>query len=179
MIESLFAGLHVSGVTFEPTAHPTYHPGRVAQLAVDGDSVGVMGQLHPLVQEAFGLSPDNPVLATEIDFERLRAHIPASFQVRPVPRFPAVRQDIALVVDENIPADQVQAAILEAGGQLLTDVRLFDVYQGEQIEQGKKSLAYTLTFSAADRTLTDKQVAKVQSKIVKRLEASLGARLRG
>jgi len=179
MIESLFAGLHVSGVTFEPTEHPTYQPGRVAQLAVDGDPVGVMGQLHPLVQEAFGLSLDNPVLATEIDFERLRAHIPASFQVRPVPRFPAVRQDIALVVDEDIPADQVQAAILEVGGQLLTDVRLFDVYQGEQIEQGKKSLAYTLTFSAADRTLTDKQVAKVQSKIVKRLEAGLGARLRG
>jgi phenylalanyl-tRNA synthetase beta chain len=119
-----------------------------------------------------------PVLAAEIDFDTLSRHIPASHLVRPVPRFPAVRQDIALVVDQSIPASQVQAAILAAGGKLLTGVRLFDVYQGEQIGAGKKSLAYALTFQAEDRTLTDQEVAKAQGRIVTKLEKELGARLR-
>jgi len=147
----------------------------------------VMGQLHPLVQEAFGLPcslADNapvepPVLAAEIDLASLAAHIPDNFAVRPAPRFPVVRQDVALVVDEGIPAEQVQAAIVQAGGQLLIEARLFDVYRGLQIGAGKKSLAYTLTFSADDRTLTDQQVAKVQARIVRGLESALGARLRG
>ena len=179
IVESLCAGLHVSGVAFEPTEHPSCHPGRLARLRVNGEHVGVLGQLHPLVQAAFDLPDKSPVLAAEIDFDALSRHIPASHRTSPVPRFPTVRQDVALVVDESIPASQVQAAILAAGGKLLADVRLFDVYQGEQIGAGKKSLAYTLTFQAEDRTLTDQEVAKVQSKIVSRLEKELGARLRG
>ncbi len=178
MVESLLNGLHVSGVAFEPMEHPSYHPGRVARLRVNGEHVGMLGQLHPMVQEAFDLPGEAPVLAAEIDFEALSRRIPASHRISPVPRFPAVRQDIALVVDQNVPAGQVQAAILAAGGPLLADVRLFDVYQGEQIGAGKKSLAYALTFQAEDRTLTDQEVAKVQAKIVSRLEKELGAKLR-
>jgi phenylalanyl-tRNA synthetase beta chain len=178
IVESLLNGLHVSGGAFEPMEHPSYHPGRVARLRVNGEHVGMLGQLHPMVQEAFDLPGEAPVLAAEIDFEALSRHIPASHRIGPVPRFPAVRQDIALVVDQNVPAGQVQAAILAAGGPLLADVRLFDVYQGEQIGPGKKSLAYALTFQAEDRTLTDQEVAKVQAKIVSRLEKELGARLR-
>jgi phenylalanyl-tRNA synthetase beta chain len=179
ILESLLDGLHVSGVNFEPTEHPSYHPGRVAHLRVNDDPVGVLGQLHPLVQAAFDLPEDNPVFMAEIDFEALSHHIPDSHLVRPVPRFPAIRQDIALVVDESTPANQVQATIMAAGGHLLADARLFDVYRGEQIGAGKKSLAYTLTFQAEDRTLTDQEAAKAQSRIVKRLEKELGARLRG
>jgi phenylalanyl-tRNA synthetase beta chain len=179
ILESLLDGLHVSGVNFEPTEHPSYHPGRVARLRVNDDPVGVLGQLHPLVQAAFDLSEDNPVFVAEIDFEALSHHIPDSHLVRPVPRFPAIRQDIAVVVDESTPANQVQATIMAAGGHLLADARLFDVYRGEQIGAGKKSLAYTLTFQAEDRTLTDQEAAKAQSRIVKRLEKELGARLRG
>jgi phenylalanyl-tRNA synthetase beta chain len=158
--------------------HPSYHPGREARLRVNGEHVGMLGQLHPMVQEAFDLPGEAPVLAAEIDFEALSRHIPASHRIGPVPRFPAVRQDIALVVDQNVLAGQVQAAILAAGGRLLSGVRLFDVYRGEQIGPGKKSLAYALTFQAEDRTLTDQEVAKVQAKIVSRLEKELGARLR-
>jgi phenylalanyl-tRNA synthetase beta chain len=178
VVESLLDGLHIGGTTFEPVEHPYFHPGRVARLQVDGEHMGVLGQLHPLVQEAFDLPGDVPVLAAEIDFDTLSRHIPASHLVRPVPRFPAVRQDIALVVDQSIPASQVQAAILAAGGKLLAGVRLFDVYQGEQIGAGKKSLAYALTFQAEDRTLTDQEVAKAQGRIVSKLEKELGARLR-
>jgi phenylalanyl-tRNA synthetase beta chain len=178
ILESLLGGLHVSEVNFEAAEHPSYHPGRVARLHINDDPVGVLGQLHPLVQAAFDLPEDDPVFVAEIDFEALSRHIPESHLVRPVPRFPAIRQDIAVVVDESTPANLVQATITAAGGHLLVDTRLFDVYRGEQIGAGKKSLAYTLTFQAEDRTLTDRDAAKVQNRIVKRLEKELGARLR-
>ena len=178
ILEALLDGLRVSGVTFEPTQHASYYPGRVAHMQVDGQALGVLGQLHPLVQEAFDLPEDQPILVAEIDFEALSRAIPDVHRVVSVPRFPAVRQDIALILDESTPASQVQAAILGAGGKLLADVRLFDVYRGEQIGAQKKSLAYALTFQAEDRTLTDQEVAKVQSRIVARLEQELGAVLR-
>ena len=184
IIEDLLDGLHVNDVDFEPTEHPSFYPGRTARLWVYGEPVGVLGQLHPLVQEAFGLPPvdprgeDKPTLVAEIDFEALSHYIPDAHLVIPVPRFPSIRQDIALVVDEAVPASLVQATILGAGGRLLVDARLFDVFRSDQIGAGKKSLAYALTFQAPDRTLTDKQAADVQSKIVKKLEKELGAKLR-
>jgi phenylalanyl-tRNA synthetase beta chain len=184
IVEDLLDGLHVSDIDIEPTEHPSYYPGRVARVRVRGESAGVLGQLHPLVQEAFGLPPvdprgeDKPVLVAEIDLEVLSQHIPDAHLVSPVPRFPAIRQDIAVVVDEGVPASQVEATIVGAGGRLLADVRLFDVYRGGQIGAGKKSLAYALTFQAPDRTLTDKDAAKAQSRIVKKLEKELGANLR-
>lgn len=179
IVETLLEGLHVGHAAFEPVDQASYRPGRTAHLLVDGQAVGVLGELHPMVQEAFDMPVESPVLAAEIDLAALETCLPERFTVRPVPRFPSVHQDIALVVDENLPADQVQAAIAQAGGQLLSDVRLFDVFRGAQIGAGKKSLAYTLTFTAGDRTLTDEQVAKVQARIVRSLETTLGARLRG
>jgi phenylalanyl-tRNA synthetase beta chain len=100
------------------------------------------------------------------------------YTVTSVPRYPAVLQDIAVVVDEGVPASEVQAVIVEAGGKLLRDVRLFDMYRGEQVGAGKKSLAYSLTFQADDRTLTEKDANKLRDKIVRRLNATLGATLR-
>lgn len=178
IVEALLEGLQVSGADFVTTEHPGFYPGRVARLQVSGDYLGVLGQLHPLVQEAYDLPEGDPVYVAEIDFEALSHLIPVGHLVTPVPRFPAVRQDIAVVVDEGTPANQVQATILAAGGRLLASARLFDVYQGEQLGAGKKSLAYALTFQAEDRTLTDKEVAKVQSRIVRALERELGAKLR-
>jgi phenylalanyl-tRNA synthetase beta chain len=184
IVEDLLEGLHVSDIDIGPAEHPSYYPGRTARLRVKGKSGGVLGQLHPLVQEAFGLPPvdprgeDKPVLVADIDLDILSQHIPDAHLVSPVARFPAIRQDIAVVVDEGVPAGQVEATIVGAGGRLLAGVRLFDVYRGGQIDAGKKSLAYALTFQAPDRTLTDKDAAKVQSRIVKKLEKELGAKLR-
>jgi phenylalanyl-tRNA synthetase beta chain len=178
ILETLIEGLHVPKVEFEPTQDPSYYPGRVASLRVDGETIGVLGQLHPLVQEAFDLPEDRPVLVAHIDFEAMSQHISNIHRVSPVPRFPAVRQDIAVIVDESMPAKQVETTILASGGRLLSGARLFDVYRGEQIGAAKKSLAYTLTFQAEDRTLTDREVAKVQDRIVSKLEKELGARLR-
>jgi phenylalanyl-tRNA synthetase beta chain len=176
-VEGLLEGLHVENAAYRSIEHPSYHPGRVAEVVVDGDSVGQLGQLHPLVCEAYELT-EHPLLAAELDVEKLQAATRLQYTVTPVSRYPAVLQDIAVVVSEGVPADQVQAVIVEAGGQLLRDVHLFDLYRGEPVPEGKKSLAYNLTFQADDRTLTEKDANKIRDKIVQRLNDELGATLR-
>ena len=163
---------------YEPADHPSYHPGRSASLVVNGKPAGVLGELHPLVRKAFDL-PDQPVCAAEFDLEvLLEAALAGAY--RSVSRFPAVREDIAVVVDEAVPAAQVEAAIWNASGTqgVLREVRLFDVYRGEQIGAGRKSLAYRLVYQAADRTLTDEDATQLRTKIVKTLERELSATLR-
>jgi phenylalanyl-tRNA synthetase beta chain len=180
VVESLLDGLHITYITYTPARHYAYYPGRTAQLTVDGQIVGLFGQLHPLVAQAYTLKTEAnwPVLAADFDLDILLAQVPDGHVVKGVLRFPPVQQDIAVIVDEAVPADQVQALILQAGQPLLTGARLFDLFRGEQIGSGKKSLAYSLTFQADDRTLTDAVVAKQQQKIVQRLERELGAKLR-
>lgn len=178
VVESLVEGLHLTSARYEAAAHPSYHPGRVANLLVDDQAIGLLGELHPLVAAAYELPAEQPALVADLDLDALLAHVPDSHHVASLPRFPAVQQDLALVLDESIPAERVRALIEEAGQPLLSQVRLFDVYRGEQIGAGKKSLAYNLTFQAEDRTLTDKAVAKQQDRIVRRLEQELGAKMR-
>jgi phenylalanyl-tRNA synthetase beta chain len=136
--------------------------------------------LHPQVAQAYSFKSDDdrPVLAVDFNLDQLLAQVEEGHVVRGVPRFPPVQQDIAVIVDEIIPAERVQTLIWQTGQPLLTEVRLFDLFRGEQIGAGKKSLAYSLTFQAEDRTLTDKDAAKQQQKIVQRLERELGAKLR-
>ena len=100
------------------------------------------------------------------------------FDSRPVPEFPPMLEDIAVIVDEALPADRVETLIRQTGGKTLADVRLFDIFRGEQIGEGKKSMAYGLTYQAFDRTLTDKDAAQIRNKIIRRLEQELGAKLR-
>jgi phenylalanyl-tRNA synthetase beta chain len=176
VVETLLAGLGLEGMS-EQGKHPAFHPGRCAQVNIGDSVVGVMGELHPLVREAFDLS-EQPVCALEFDLEALLAQVGEVRTMQPISRFPAVVQDIALVVDENLSAEEVWQAILASGGRLLRDARLFDLYRGEQIPPGKKSLAYSLTYQAEDRTLTDAEVAQVQERIVRRLARELGAELR-
>jgi phenylalanyl-tRNA synthetase beta chain len=118
------------------------------------------------------------VLAADFNLDTLLTQAADMHVVRGVPRFLPVQQDIAVIVDETISADQVEALVVQTGKPLLTKVRLFDLFRGEQIGAGKKSLAYSLTFQADDRTLTDQDAAKQQQKIVQRLERELGAKLR-
>ncbi len=177
VVEALVAGLHIAGVTYSAATHPTFMPGRTAQVLIAGEVVGWLGELHPAVREQYDL-PAQPVLAADLDFEKLLAHVDELYAVSPVPEFPPVKEDLAVIVDEATLAAQVEAVIRDSGGELLTGLILFDVYRGEQIGAGKKSLAYSLTYQAPDRTLTDADVAKVRAKIVKRLQETLGATLR-
>jgi phenylalanyl-tRNA synthetase beta chain len=141
-------------------------------------ALGTMGELHPLVIEAFEIRTEVPVIAAELDLATLLAAIPERHHVTPVAPYPAVREDLAIVVDRGITAVTVAETIKKAGGFLLQEVHLFDLYEGQQVPQGKKSLAYHLTFQAPNRTLKDKDVQKVRQRILAQLERELGAKLR-
>ncbi|PWH18689.1 MAG: phenylalanine--tRNA ligase subunit beta [Anaerolineae bacterium] len=176
MIEALMEALHLQ-VSYVPAEHPSFHPGKCASVLLNGAPLGVFGELHPQVAENYDFV--SPVQAAEFDLEAILTALPAGYAVRPVSEFPPVLEDIAVIVDESLPADRVEALIWQTGGKLLASVRLFDVFRGEQIGAGKKSLAYALTYQSLEGTLTDKEAAAIRNRIVRRLENELGAKLRG
>ncbi|NWG32808.1 MAG: phenylalanine--tRNA ligase subunit beta [Chloroflexi bacterium] len=175
-IQLLLSGLHYTDITYASAASiPHLHPGKAAEVRIGDVRVGVFGELHPLVKDRYELG-EAPVLLAEFDLDALR-RIPPVYGIRPVPEVPPVLEDIAVIVDETTPASKVDALIRQTGGKVLAHVRLFDVYRGEQIGAGKKSLAYSLTYQS-DRTMTDAEAAAIRKKIIKRLEQELGAKLR-
>ena len=176
-VERLLEKLHVTGLSYERAEHPTFHPGRSATIKIGERTLGTFGELHPLVARAFELE-DHPVQIAEFDLDLLLQVSVEDFDLQALPTTPPVLEDIALVVPADLPAAEVEAVIRQAGGDLLREVRLFDVYTGDSIEAGKKSLAYSLTYQAKDRTLTDKEAAKLRKKIIKATEKRLGAKLR-
>lgn len=178
VVEGLLEDLHFSKVQYRPVEWSLLHPGRAAEVLADGEKVlGRFGEMHPKVAEAFGLS-GQPVLLGEFDLETLRLALPYRHLYRPVPRFPAALRDLAVIVEEALPAERVEQEIGLAGGALLRDTRLFDLYRGESISVGHKSLAYALTYQADDRTLTDNEVKKAHEKIMGRLKHVLKAQIR-
>lgn len=178
IIELLMSGLHIENLCVEPTEHPTYRPGYTARLLLGEHQLGVMGELHPLVVEGFEIRTDHPVIAAELDLDLLIQHIPDRHQIRPVSSFPAVLEDLAVVVKKEVAAAEVESVIRQAGGFLLQEVTLFDLYEGEQVPPGHKSLAYHLTFQSPGKTLTDRDVRKSRQRILKQLSHRLGATLR-
>jgi phenylalanyl-tRNA synthetase beta chain len=180
VLEALLASWHIDDAVYEPTDHPAFYPGRVAEIRIGaGIGIGVAGQVHPLVAERFEMADGVPMLAAELDLDALLESIPAGFTVKAVAQYPAVYQDMAVVVDQELPAARVEQLIRETGGGLLVDIQLFDLYRGEQLPAGKKSLAYALAFQADDRTLTDAEVNHLREKIVRRLGREIDAHLRG
>ncbi len=155
--------------------NPSYHPGRCANLTKDGRVFGVMGEIHPTVAENYGM--DCRVYCFSLDADALFELAQPEKTYKPLPKFPAVTRDLALVCDESIPVGTLEKAIVRGGGALLENIQLFDVYQGAQIEAGKKSVAFSITLRSADSTLKDEQTAAVMNKIMKELEKT-GAVLR-
>ena len=181
MLDALTDGLRIAAVHYEPADHPTFHPGKCAHLLAGERTLGVFGELHPQVKERYDLpqtAAATPLLVADLDFDALMALIPPLYAVETVPAFPPVLEDLAVVVDEALPPGHVAEVIAEAGGKMVTGVRLFDVYRSEQIGADKKSLAYSITYQATDKTLTDKDVAGIRQRIVRRLEQAVGAKLR-
>ncbi len=175
-IELLLAGLRFTDIVYaEASSSYQLHPGKSAEIKVSGQVVGVFGELHPLAKEKYEFG-DAPVIVAEFDLEKLRALNP-SYGIVPVSEFPPMYEDIAIILDESVAASAVEALIRQTGGRTVTDVRLFDVYRDEKIGAGKKSLAYSLTYQA-EKTLTDADAAAIRNKIVKRLENTIGAKLR-
>jgi phenylalanyl-tRNA synthetase beta chain len=178
VVGGLAADLHLPEVMYRPSPAPYLHPGRAAEVVAAGKSLGHFGELHPKVAQAYDLA-NRTVLVGELDVEALQAALPPRYAFRPVPRFPAALRDIAVVVAEEVTAERLEAEIRAGGGELLRGVRLFDVYRGESIAPGCKSLAYALTYQADDRTLTDKEIDKAHQKVEGRLKHTLKATVRG
>ncbi len=177
-IELLLSGLRYTDVSYSATDSVNYlHPGKAAEVKVNGQIVGVFGELHPLVKEKYELG-NAPILVAEFDLDALRAAEGPAYGIIPVADFPPVYEDIAVIVDESVAAARVEGLIRQTGGKSVSAVRLFDVYRGDQIGAGKKSLAYNLTYQAPDKTMTDAEAAQIRNKIVKRLEQEVGAKLR-
>jgi phenylalanyl-tRNA synthetase beta chain len=182
IVERLIEGLHIRDIQYKPGEHPTFHPGKCAKAWAGDVQVGVFGELHPLVKENYDLPATfahTPIMVAEFNLEALLGLIPPHYQTHGVPEFPPVLEDLAVVIDEATPADLVAATIREAGGKMVSDVRLFDVYRSDQIGVGKKSLAYSVTYQSVEKTLADKDVAAIRSKIMRKLEQAIGAKLRG
>ncbi|MDP3451025.1 MAG: hypothetical protein Q8R87_10635, partial [Anaerolineaceae bacterium] len=177
----LLQGLRLDGVSYVSAEHPSYHPGKCARVLVGDQQIGVMGELHPKVKGNYDFPATfkAPVLAAEFDLDLLIELVPPLYQTVDVPVFPPVIEDLAFILDEDLADEKVEALIRQTGGKLLADVKLFDIFRGEQIGAGKKSLAYKLTYIAPDRTLEAAEVSAMRNKIIKRMEYEFKAKLRG
>lgn len=153
-----------------------YHPGRKAIMSAEGVKLATLGEIHPDIAGNFDI--DRRVYIAEIDLDVLRPLEKDFYGVKPLPKFPAVTRDIAVVVDESVGAGTMMETIRKVAAKTLEDVRLFDIYRGEKLGANRKSVAYAMTFRAADRTLTDEEIAGTMNKILKSLNENFGAEIR-
>ncbi len=178
VVQGLLHDLHLANVSYRPVSVPRLHPGKTAEIVAGERVLGLLGELHPKVAEAFDLA-GRAVLVAELELEPLLAAIPPRYAYSSFSRFPPALLDVAVIVPEETPAERVEAEIRAAGGSLLKAVRLFDLYRGDSIPVGTKSLAYALTYQADDRTLSPKEVEKAHKSVENRLRHVLNARIRG
>lgn len=177
LLETLFDHLRVEGVRFRRGEHPAMHPGRTAVVEVAGHPVGFVGEIHPAVKKEFDLT--TPVILFELNLDLLWSAVDKEIiRVVPLPKFPPVLRDLALVIPENVGAQAVTALFREIGGDKLEAVNLFDVYQGDKIPTGCRSMAFSLTFRTPDRTLQDDEVNTVMDAIITAAAERFGAQLR-
>lgn len=152
------------------------HPTRSANIIIDGQNVGFLGQINPAVLEEFG--SDKPVYAAELDYENIKNYLNDKIVYKPISKFPSVERDIAIISDDNVTCEQLISAIKEKGGDYLEKVTLFDVYRGNGVEKGKKSMAFRLLFVSNDRTLNVDEIDLTITQILNNLEIKTGATLR-
>ena len=176
-LEAILAGLRLPKATYTAVKdNPTYHPGRCANVSIGGVELGYMGQIHPLVAKKYGM--DTEVYCVEISFSKLFAlRLPEATNV-PLPKYPTVTRDLALICDEAVTVAQAEDVITAAAGKLLRGIRLFDIYRGTGVPEGKKSMAFSLELRADDRTLTDADSEGVVTKVLAALKEKLDAALR-
>ncbi|MDE2931146.1 MAG: phenylalanine--tRNA ligase subunit beta [Chloroflexota bacterium] len=178
--EQVLRQFGIAAYGFVPVEHPTFHPYRAAAVTVRAGEeervVGIVGEINAEVSAGYDI--DQRVMALVLNLHDLVDQARATPEFAPPSRHPAVVQDLAIVLDAQIPAERVVAEVRNAGGKLLEGVDLFDVYQGPQVPEGKRSLAYTLTFRAPDRTLNDAEVNTIRDRIIFKLQVSLDATLR-
>ena len=176
-VESILEAMRIEGAEYAAVRdNPSYHPGRCASVSVSGKTIGVFGQVHPAVQKNYG--SDLELYAAELSLDALIENQGAEPTYKALPRFPAVTRDIAVVADREITVGEIEKTIRVSGGELLRDVRLFDVYEGPGILPGKRSTAYSMTLRSDEGTLTDDHADEVMTNVLTALREKLGAERR-
>lgn len=176
VVDALLAHFGETG-RYAPGGDCYFHPGRKAVVSVDGRSVAQLGEIHPDVAEAFGMAGKR-VYVAEVDVETLDACTPAISAPRPIPKFPAVSRDIALVMNDSQPVGDIIDEIYHAAGKICENVSVFDVYRGAQLGEGKKSVAFSLTLRAADHTLVEDEINSAMNKVMGNCKHKFGAEIR-
>ena len=177
MLEELFAILGIVGTSYVPESdYGVYHPARCARIMYQDTELGIMGEVHTDVTDKYGIG--TRCYCCELAFDQVIKHANTNRFYQPLPKYPAISRDIALLVKEDIYVAEMESIIKEVGGKLLESVALFDVYRGKQVLPGSKSVAFALTYRAPDRTLTDDEVVKVHQKVLDALKERLDAVLR-
>ena len=176
-LEAVFTGLRAKKAVYTAVKdNPSFHPGRCAKVTIDGVDIGFIGQVHPLVAANYGMDVD--VYCAEINFTKLFDLRLPDVTYTPLPKYPSVSRDLSLICDEAVTVAQVEDVITASAGKLLRGVKLFDIYRGTGVPEGKKSMAFSLELRADDRTLTDGDSEGVVSKVLNALAEKLGAILR-
>ena len=176
-LEAIFASIRVKKASYSAVKdNPSFHPGRCAKVTIDGVDVGFIGQIHPLVAKNYNM--DCPVYCAQINFTKLFDLQLDAPKYTPLPKYPTVSRDLSFVCDESVTVADAEAVITAAAGKLLRNIRLFDIYRGTGIAEGKKSMAFSLELRADDRTLTDNDSEQVISKVLSALAEKLNAVLR-
>ena len=176
-LEAILQGLNAKKATYvADKTNPSYHPGRCAKVSIDGQVLGYIGQIHPLVAENYGI--DCEVYCAEINTDTLFGLLLPEPTYVPLPKYPSVNRDLSIVCDEAITVADIENVITKAAGKLLRNVRLFDIYRGTGVPEGKKSMAFSLELRADDRTLTDADSEGIVTKVLTALSENLNAVLR-
>ena len=176
-IEALFAGLRMKKASYTAEKNnPSYHPGRCASISIEGEVIGVMGQVHPLVAKNYGI--DSEVYCAELNFTKMLGLRQPDPTFTALPKYPAVSRDLALICSEDITVAQVEEVISASAGKLLRKIQLFDIYRGVGVPEGKKSMAFSLQLRADDRTLTDSDSEAVVNNVLAAVKEQLDATLR-
>ncbi|MDP4119055.1 MAG: phenylalanine--tRNA ligase subunit beta [Bacillota bacterium] len=177
VVEDLATALNVKGIEFKAEKeNPTFHPGRCAAVLIGGAKCGIMGEIHPAVSRKFGF--ECRTYAAEIDFTAFAEAVDKEKQYKPMPKFPAVTRDLAVLIDSGVPVADIENVIKSSGGKILEEIKLFDIYKGKQIPDGKKSVAFALTLRSADGTLAEEEINSAMNKIIKNINDNLGGVLR-
>lgn len=177
VVENLLETLGINKANFvRQSENVSYHPGKTAEIFVGKDKIAILGEIHPDVTENYGIDADCYVAEIDLDKAYHNSNVVKSY--KPLPKYPAVTRDIALLVGDEVLVQEIEDTIRKAGGNLVEKVKLFDVYKGKQIPEGKKSIAYAIAYRDENKTLKDEEVNKVHDKILRSLEFKLGAQLR-
>jgi phenylalanyl-tRNA synthetase beta chain len=176
-LEAVFAGLRTEKTAYvADKTNPSYHPGRCAKVFVGGEEVGVLGQVHPAVAKNYGI--DVEVYCCEVSFAKIMNHLLPEVTYTPLPKYQGTTRDLSILCDEAVTVADVENVIEASAGKLLRNVKLFDIYRGTGVPEGKKSMAFSLELRADDRTLTDADSEGVMTKVLSALAEKLNATLR-